>query len=220
MVQNGSIPMQVTEEYFTEIDACRLARVRELLEIKRIVEGSEGSDRLRVRSKALVVLCYAMWEGFYNDCTEIFCRFLKLGSKSVKDVGWNMMAGVLNSDFDKLRDRKHSAAARIDFVEELKNQMASGFNDFDTSIVMARSNLDFQKLRHNYRVLHFNIEPFQPHRNRIDKEVVGWRNGVAHGELPDLTPLNANRHVTLVANIMILVADSFQQGILHVSGNT
>ena len=215
MAQNGSTPMARVEQYFDEMDSARIFRIRELSEINRLFGGSDDSDRLGLRSKALVVLTYAMWEGFYNECVEIYCRFLSDEGKKITDVAWNMLVGALSSDFERLRARNFSRIGQQKFVESLRERLSSDFENYDASVVRTGSNLDFKRLNQNFQVLEFDIAPIQRHRIKIDKELVGWRHGIAHGDSPELTSMNSTRHVALVEEIMALVADAFQEAILR-----
>ena len=207
--------MATIEDYFDEIDSSRIHRIRELSELKRIFSTTTETDPLGVGSKALVVLTYAAWEGFYNDCVETYCRFLVDIGKKVKDAGWNMLVGSLSREFESLRARNHSPVAQREFVESLKTRLSSDFADFDKSVVKARSNLDFKKLDQNFRILAFDISPILRHQNRIDKELVGWRHSVAHGDSPTLVVIDATRHISLVEEVMALIADTFQEAILR-----
>ena len=206
--------MPPLECYFNEIDLSRTDRIRELSEIKRLFDVSSGDDPFEVRSKALVVLSYAVWEGFYNECVEIYCRFLAEQGKRIADVSWNMLVGALSADFKALQGRNHSDAAQREFVEGLKTRIASGFEAFDESVLKAKSSLDFKKLRNNFGILDFEIEHIQVYRNRIDKELVGWRHSVAHGDSPGLGTMDATQHIALVGNVMAIVADAFQEAML------
>lgn len=80
---------------------------------------------------------------------------------------------------------------------------------------MARSNLDFSKLSSNFLVLALDIAPFQVSRLRIDKELVGWRHGVAHSNPPDLTAVDVTSHISFASELLLTVSDSFQHAILH-----
>ena len=206
--------MPTLEYYFDEIDSSRAHRIRELSEIKRIFDRSSGEDPFEVRSRALVVLCYAVWEGFYNECVGIYCRFLAAERKRIADVSWSMLVGALSADFKSLQARNHSEAAQRKFVEELKSRISSDFDQFNQSVVKAKSNLNFEKLRHNFGILDFEIDRLQVYRNRIDKELVGWRHRVAHGDSPGLDTMDAAQHIALVGNVMAIVADAFQEAML------
>lgn len=203
------------DDYFDDIDAARAIRVRELSEIKRLFgTPSYTTDPMGVQSKALVVLSYAAWEGFYNECVDAYCNFLQARGKKVSDTGWKMLVGALGAEFDSLRSRNHSPTAKRDFIEKLQNKLACDFADFDRKAVKATSNLDWDKLDQNFQILDFDLTPFQRHRNRLHKEVVGWRHGVAHGDAPNLGSLDASKHISLVGEVMAMVADVFQGAML------
>lgn len=204
------------DDYFDDIDGARSIRVRELSEIKRLFGNpSTTADPMGVQSKALVVLSYAAWEGFYNECVDAYCDFLQTRGKKVSDAGWKMLVGALGAEFDSLRSRNHSPLAKRDFVEKLQNKLACDFAHFDRKAVKATSNLDWDKLDQNFQILDFDLTRFQRHRNRLHKEVVGWRHGVAHGDAPNLGSLDASQHISLVGEVMTLVADAFQEAMLE-----
>lgn len=207
--------MATIDNYFDEIDASRIHRIQELSELKRLFGTTPENDPLGVGSKAVVVLTYAAWEGFYNDCVEIYCRFLVDIGKRVKDAGWNMLVGALTREFERLRARNHSRKAQREFVEILETRLKCDFHDFDNTVVKARSNLDFDRLDQNFRILAFDITPILRHRIRIDKELVGWRHRVAHGDSPTLATIDATQHISFVEETMALIADSFQVAILN-----
>lgn len=218
MAWSGSILMPKLEDHFDEIDLSRTRRIRELSEIKRAFCGPVGDDPLDVRSRALVVLSYAAWEGFYNECVETYCGFLAAEGRRIVELSWNMLVGALRPELDALRDRRHSSAARLEFVEGLKTGMARDCHEFDRTVVMARSNLDFDKLRHNFKILDLDIGPIQKYRNKIDRELVGWRHRVAHGDSPQLSNMDGAKHMSLVGDVMALVADAFQEAMLRREG--
>lgn len=65
---SGSIPMPVPDDFFDAIDIARVQRAKELSEIKRTFLSMAHADPLAIGSKSVVVLSYAVWEGFYNEC--------------------------------------------------------------------------------------------------------------------------------------------------------
>lgn len=213
--RNGLIPMPDPEAYFDVIDAARVRRAKELSEVKRWFTVGQGDDPLIIASKATVVLSYAAWEGFFNECVHAYLDFLVASDLKVVDAGWMMLVGSLASDFEALRSRNSSRESKSEFVRNLEVRLQSTFSDFDRSVVLARSNLDFAKVTSNYSILGFDITPLQRLRLRIDKEVVGWRHGVAHGSAPDLNAMNVSAHVDFVSNLLLAVADTFQIAILE-----
>ena len=63
--------------YFDEIDIARVRRAKELSEIQRSFGALLSSDLLGIACKAVVVLAYANWEGFYNECVRTYLNFLR-----------------------------------------------------------------------------------------------------------------------------------------------
>ena len=190
-------------------------RAKELSDLKRRLSPSTLSDPFSIASKAIIVLSYSQWEGFYNDCIISYIYFLKTTQKSVVEVGWPMLVGSLSPQFDSLRDRNYSHEAKCDFVEAMALAENMNFEDYDIKIVSTRSNLDFEKLKASYRVLGFDFSSFNSVRIRLDKELVGWRHSVAHGDSPDLSNLNVESHIEFTNNLMLMVADQFQEAMLQ-----
>lgn len=203
------------DDFYDAIDSARVQRARELSEIKRIFGSMVSADPLAIGSKSVVVLSYAAWEGFYNECARIYLDFLAFRNVRVTEASWLLLAGALSEEFQSLRDRHHSGAAKREFVAKLRQQLACNFSTFDRSVVMARSNLDFSKLSSNFLLFNMEIAPFQRSRLRIDKELVGWRHGVAHGDPPDLTTVDVTSHISFASELLLTVSDSFQNAILQ-----
>lgn len=201
------------KEFFDEIDVNRSRRIRELSEIKRRFIGGEG-DPFGIGSKAVVVLSYAHWEGYYNDCVKSYTEFLSANGGRTRDGDWMMLVGALSNQFRSLYDRRHSHDARCRFIEQFREMLDCRYENFDSEVVQARSNLSFSRLQENYEVLNFGINIFQRYRLRIDHEIVSWRHQVAHGDQPDLSDLDIERHIDLVANLLLLIADQFQEAML------
>lgn len=196
--------------YIDEIDSNRLRRAKELSELKVRMAMLSDVTSYGIHSKAVIVLSYAHWEGFYNECVQCYINSLKGNDRKVSNVSWSMLIGILKPELQRLRDRNHSSVAESDFVDKLRELLDDGFDEFDTSVVSSRSNLNFEKLRQNFRVLGFDPTPFQRWRLRIDKELVGWRHSVAHGDDPDLSSVGLDHHISFTQRLLLLLADVFQ----------
>ncbi|ODC00618.1 hypothetical protein A3197_09875 [Candidatus Thiodiazotropha endoloripes] len=205
--------MSDISDIIAEIDSNRLRRAKELSEIKVRMDEVGKKSSYGVHSKSLIVLSYAHWEGFYNECAISYVNALKLDGKKVGDTSWPLLIGVLRPGLQSLRDKNHSSDAEVEFVESLKNKLQTNFTEFDISVVLSKSNLNFHRLDRNFRVLGFDIQPFQEWRLKIDKELVGWRHSVAHGDDPDLSTLDLFHHIQFTQRLLLLLADNFQKGI-------
>lgn len=206
--------MPKLDSFFDEIDLARVRRAKELSEVKRSFGRMSGNDVYGVASKAVVVLAYASWEGFYNECVRTYMRFLIEKGGKVRDSDWLLLVSALHSDFESVRDRNHSLESRQKFVENLKTKIDCGFDSIDVTIVEARSNLNFDRLSQNYTLLSLDLSTMQRFRNRLDKELVGWRHAVAHGDSPDLTSMDVEAHIDFTSSLLTVIADRFQYAML------
>ncbi len=201
--------------YCSEIDAARIRRARELLDIKSRFADHPAPDPTHIFSKAAIVLAYANWEGFYNDCANVYVGFLQECGGKIRDRDWMLLIGALNTEFNSLKDRNHSDEARLSFIKALKDKLECGFDLLDTRFVTARSNLDFARLSWCFSILGFDLGPLQPHRIKLDRELVQWRHLVAHGSQPDLSAMNIRAHVEFASEMLLVLADQFQQAMLQ-----
>ncbi|MFG1413803.1 MAE_28990/MAE_18760 family HEPN-like nuclease [Xanthobacter sp. VTT E-85241] len=204
--------MPQIDEFFDEIDASRVRRAKELLQLKNLVIGH--SDPFGIASKAAIVLSYSHWEGFYNDCVNTYTKFLKAKGGKIKDQDWMMLTGVMVDELQSLRDRNHSNEARRIFVEKLYDIIDCGYDRFRSEVVYAKSNLNCATLYHNLKIMSFDSTPINAYKIRLDTQVVAWRHAIAHGDQPDLRSLDIEKHVKLVDDLMLLIADMFQDAML------
>jgi len=201
--------------YFDAIDAARIRRVKELSEIKRRFGSDHTTDPSGVSSKAAVVLTYANWEGFYNECLQTYMEFLRERGKKVRETDWMLLVCAFHREFESLRDKNHSADSRRDFIVRLKDRLECDFVQFDSSAIAAKSNLNFERLAYNYSLMNFDLGALQKFRIRLDKELVEWRHRVAHGDSPDLSAMDIADHVDFAAHLLIVIADNFQYAMLE-----
>lgn len=138
--------MPKLDDFFDEIDLARVRRAKALSEVKRSFGRMTGGDVYGVASKAVVVLAYANWEGFYNECVRAYMRFLIEKGGKVRDTDWLLLVSAFHSDFESMRDRNHPLESCQKFIENLKIKIDCGFDAIDTAVVEARSNLDFSRL--------------------------------------------------------------------------
>lgn len=209
--------MVAVEKFFDEIDAIRTARAKELIELRAFANTVQSDVHKSLLSKSAIVISYAHWEGFYNECVSQYLSFLVEKGVRVQDVEWRLLVGVIRESLSSLRDRNFSDEAKLDFIDELKNSLECDFNSFSSNEIAASSNLNFEKLRKNFKLMMFDISEFQESRIRIDKELVGWRHGVAHGNDPDLSKLDISNHIEFALSQILKLADVFQWKILELS---
>jgi len=201
--------------YLDEIDVARSRRARELSEIKFRFTSHSGPDPSNINSQSVIVLTYASWEGFYNECVAAYVRFLKEKGGKVRETDWMLLLAVFKPDLDSLWDKNHADDARYEFVKNMKERLECGYEQIYSGVLATRSNLNYARLSLNHSILSFDLTPMQPFRIRLDKELVTWRHEVAHGNPPDLTALDISGHVDFAAALLVAMADTFQNAMLQ-----
>jgi hypothetical protein len=126
-----------------------------------------------------------------------------------------LLVSALNSDFESLRAKNHSGNAKREFISNLKLRLDCGFDALNEQIIAARSNLNFERLSENFELLSFDVAPIRRFRPRLNAELVGWRHAVAHGNPPDLSPMDIGDHIDFTSNLLALLADGFQEAMLR-----
>ena len=199
------------DSFFNDIDRKRFERVRELAEMNHRFTSSDMNFSYDINAKAIIVLAYAHWEGFYNECIQTYISLLQEKGCKVKDISWNLLYGLLSNKLTRLKDKNHSPKATCDFISELYHLIDMDFENFDINVISSRSNLKFDVLRQNYQILGFDIDRFQDKRIRIDTELVKWRNSIAHGDFPDLSSAILSDHIHFTQNLLLTLSDQFQE---------
>src|SRR5690606_7457982 len=88
-------------------------------------------------------------------------------------VNRNFLIRIHGADFNRLRDRNFSDIAKKDFVDSIFSALKADFTAVSDKEIRPRSNFDFARLEYCADYLDLDVSSFQPHRNKIDKEIVG-----------------------------------------------
>lgn len=206
--------MATIDHFFDAVDSDRQRRAKELNGLLALYAAVPAGSLQVSAARATVVLCYANWEGFFNECVEHFFEFCALKGILASQVSWNLLLGVFAPDFEMVFNRNNSRESQLKFLASMQGRLGSLTTDVNQNIVQARSNLDFAKVVENWSCLGIQPAVLNKHRNRIDKELVGWRHSVAHGDSPDLSKMDASKHVQFTSEVMLIVSDCFQERML------
>lgn len=202
------------DTYFDQIDSSRSRRARELSNAKESFDRLATCGQTIIAGKAIIVLAYANWEGFYNECVDSIVNYFVACDLEITEICWAGLTGAFLADFARIRDRNHSTKSLKEFVGMIETGISNKFCQFDRKIAQAQSNLNFERLVLGCSFLGIETTPFIRHRNKIDRELVGWRHSIAHGDTIDLTSLKADDHLNFASEMMLTVADSFQEAMV------
>lgn len=203
------MPSTAVVGLIASLDAARIWRVRELSDFRALTAMHGASSYNSAIARAAVVIAYSHWEGYWSDCIEAYLAFRILEGRRPFLVNKDLMLGVLDAEFSSLRDRNFSDVSKRQFLRSVFAAMKADFTAVRPSAFKPRSNMNFERLLYCAETLRLDPAPFQRHRNQIDKEIVGWRHSIAHGDNPSIDMTAVAQHLSLVESLTALTKDAF-----------
>ncbi|WP_027834879.1 MAE_28990/MAE_18760 family HEPN-like nuclease [Maritalea myrionectae] len=181
-------------------------RIRELTTLNVVWKSTNESHKSALQ-RALVVMCYAHWEGFFCDGMKLLCCNLANSEIPISAINEDLVIAALQSEFDKYKDGKDKLQLKRDLVRAAKDRLHSPLGE-DWSVLLPNSNLNFETACFTLELLGV-IKPFDAHRIFIDHQLVGWRHKIAHGDNPKLNTELMLDHVHKTMRLMDLSQDYF-----------
>lgn len=198
------------KNYIDRLSADRLWRARELSDLRVMHNKAESSREKAATSRAIVVLSYAHWEGYCSSCAGTLIDYLEAKEVPYNSLPSEMLLGAMAGALDGYRDTADNLVSRRKLIKVFQDVLGNHIKNFDRRVILPRSNLNFERLRFIHEVIGADIQPFQKHRLKIDKELVEWRHLVAHGEMFTLENSLAAAHTNLCEELMFLTKDTFE----------
>lgn len=187
----------------------RARRVKSLSNTRSLYLGS--SETLRdVGGQAIIVLCYAHWEGYFNFCVERYIEYVNSLGRRIVDVNPALLACEIEPHIVSLKDRNFRIELRPNFARKVFSLMACQTISQNVPLLKAASNLDFDRLRACLDALEISEARFLPHRNFIVHELVKWRHQVAHGDEPALGSADFLAHSHRTEELLLITKESFE----------
>jgi hypothetical protein len=190
----------------------RARRLKSLSDIRALYHGAYGTVK-DAGAQAIIVLCYAHWEGFFNFCVDQYVECVNSLGRAIIDINPALLACEIGPHIISLRDRNFRVELRPEFARKVCELMSCKLVSQSVSILKAASNLDFDRLRTCLNALDIPEDSFLPHRNFITYELTGWRHQVAHGGEPALGSADLIAHSHRTEDLLLIVKESFEDRI-------
>jgi len=198
------------QNYLSQLSSDRLWRARELSDLRAMHAKAESTREKMATCRAIVVLSYAHWEGYCSSSAGTLVDYMEAKNIPYSSLPPDMILGAMSGDLDSYRDTADNLDSRRKLLNSFRKAHGSQVKKFDRRVILPRSNLNFRRLRFILDVIGADIQPFQKHRLKIDKELVAWRHLVAHGEMFALDNPLAAAHTKLCEELMFLIKDTFE----------
>lgn len=185
-------------------------RLKELSDLKLVASENDDTKR-RGRRRALVVMCYAHWEGHAKYCAERFIEYITVRRLRFSEV---------IDHFYRLRFANEIGAgsalglgARMQLVEKILTSGEDRLSRIPDGIINTRSNLNSEVLDEICLVCGIESEDFEDQREFLDKLLLRRRNEVAHGEAVFVDSIDVDDMVDRTLALMRSFRDSLDNSI-------
>lgn len=188
------------EELIDYLTADLAWRKKELTTLYNNVETA-NSKNLSTALRCASVLLYAHWEGFVKNSAESYLTYIKFQKLNLNQVNSNILALSLKQKISEfsLTNKATLHVQFIDFFQKNLNEKAS-FSETDS--IKTQSNLNSIILKEIFATIGLDITNYDLKSNLIDKQLLKYRNDIAHGNQP---PLNKQEYKILHAEIITML---------------
>lgn len=172
-------------------------RLDEMRFFKNQLAGLRNTDERDRHRRALVVMLYSHFEGFWKAAFSIYVNAINAEAIRCKEATHSLVAASLFDLFAGLSDHQkkhpffrskapddtklHQLHRQVEFLSRFPDMEASRINIRADKVVDPESNLRPEVIRKNLFRLGFQHDRFEVHERTVH-HLLNRRNSVAHGE--------------------------------------
>jgi len=185
------------EELIDYLSADLAWRKKELTTLYNNVETA-NSKNLPTALRCASVLLYAHWEGFVKNSAESYLTYIKFQKLNLNQVNSNILALSLKQKMTEF-SLTNKATLHVQFVDFFQNNLNEKASFSETDSIKTQSNLNSIILKEIFATIGLDITNYDLKSNLIDKQLLKYRNDIAHGNQP---PLNKQEYKILHGEII------------------
>jgi hypothetical protein len=183
-------------------------RLKELSGLKTAIASAKPTDK-RGLTRALVVMCYAHWEGHAKYCADLFVRFLCIR---------RLRFSELSPHFYELRFAREvgpsmSVIQKMELVEKIRTSDNERMSHFPRDIIDTRSNLNSGVLTEFCAACGLDVALFEPEFDFLDRILLRRRNDIAHGQDSIADAIDVDDLVKRTLKLMRLFRDQVDNSV-------
>lgn len=144
------------------------------------------------------VLLYAHWEGFVKNSAESYLTYIKFQKLNLNQVNSNILALSLKQKMTEF-SMTNKATMHVQFIDFFQNNLNEKASFSETESIKTQSNLNSIILKEIFATIGLDITNYDLKSNLIDKQLLKYRNDIAHGNQP---PLNKQEYEVLHGEII------------------
>lgn len=185
------------EELIDYLTADLAWRKKELTTLYNNVETA-NSKNLPTALRCASVLLYAHWEGFVKNSAESYLTYIKFQRLNLNQVNSNILALSLKQKMTEF-SLTNKATLHVQFIDFFQNNLNERASFSETDSIKTQSNLNSIILKEIFATIGLEITNYDLKSNLIDKQLLKYRNDIAHGNQP---PLNKQEYEVLHGEII------------------
>jgi hypothetical protein len=172
--------VRTQDDLLTKLDDEFAWRQKELTSIWGDVQTAPDKAR-EARLRAGVALLYAHWEGFVKAAGDLFVQFVAIRKLRHDQLNSGLLSLALRQ---RLREFAQSSAVErhIEFLNFLENDMGSRARLPLINVIKTGANLNSERFREIVLTLGLDYSAYELKENLIDRQLLDWRNSIAHGK--------------------------------------
>lgn len=172
-------------------------RKKELTTLYNNVETANPKN-LPTALRCASVLLYAHWEGFVKNSAESYLTYIKSQRLNLNQVNSNILALSLKQKMTEF-SMTNKATMHVQFIDYFQNNLNEKASFSETESIKTQSNLNSIILKEIFATIGLDITNYDLKSNLIDKQLLKYRNDIAHGNQP---PLNKQEYKVLHGEII------------------
>lgn len=156
-------------------------RLKEITDLRKIATSVANGYEVAVR-KAGIALLYAHWEGYVKFVGEAYIKYVAVRKITIESLTEEFFAMEISGPLKNYVGGPGDMSSRLSLIDEWRRMEKSQFKRIKDRGVSTGGNLNYQ--RFSEVCILFNIDPKKVIGNEefLDKNILGVRNKIAHGE--------------------------------------
>ena len=154
-------------------------RLKELSDIHAAI-SSPGDMSRTVRLRTATAMLYAHWEGFVKGASEAYVDYVARRRLKHFELNDGFLSLAMKSKLKRLME-SDDVTAQIEFVRYVRSGFDSRAQIPRLGVIKTGANLNSHRLKAIISVLCLDYGPFELKENLIDRQLLEWRNSIAHG---------------------------------------
>jgi hypothetical protein len=163
-------------------------RLKEITDLRKIA-ASVGDGYEVAARKAGIALLYAHWEGYIKFVGEAYVKYVAVRKLKIDLLVDEFLAVEISGILKAYSTTGGGLSSRLDLINEWRNIEQGRFRRFREKGVAIGGNLNYQRFSEICKLIRIDPKSVIKDDEYLDRNLLGVRNKIAHGESITVTAL-------------------------------